>query len=88
MVWLGSCSKDITLLVILDEGTVDHTCYIKNVFLVALKYGIDVFSDNWIFQQDGAKPHRDHLREEWNTVKNVPAKMSLTKCPWFFILEK
>ena len=27
-VWLGVCSKGITLLVILDEGIVDHTVYI------------------------------------------------------------
>ena len=29
MVWLVACSKGITPLVILDEGTVDHTVYIK-----------------------------------------------------------
>ena len=36
MVWLGAWSKGITLLVILDEGTVDHSCCIKNVLPVAL----------------------------------------------------
>ena len=32
MVCLGACSKGITPLVILDEGTVDHTVYIKKCF--------------------------------------------------------
>ena len=40
MVWLGACSKGITPLVILDDGTVDHDYYIKKVLPVALKYGI------------------------------------------------
>ena len=43
MVWLGVCSEGITPLVILDEGTVDHTVYIEKVFPVALKYGNQVF---------------------------------------------
>ena len=34
MVWLGACSKGITPLVILDEGTVDHTVYIKKCVLL------------------------------------------------------
>ena len=32
MIWLGACSKSITPLMILDEGTVDHTVYIKKCF--------------------------------------------------------
>ena len=31
MVWLGACSMGITLLVIFNEGTVDHAVYIKIV---------------------------------------------------------
>ena len=46
MVWLDGCSKRITLLLILDKETVDHSCYIKNVLSVALKYGTEVFGDN------------------------------------------
>ena len=53
------------LLVILDKGTVDHSCYIKNVLSVALKYANDVFGNKWIFQQDGANPHQHHLTQEW-----------------------
>ena len=64
-VWLSVCSsKDLTLLVILDEGTVDHSSYINNVLPVTLKYGNEVFGDKWIFQQDDANPHRHHLTEE------------------------
>ena len=65
IVWLGACSKGITLLVILDEGTVDHSCYVKNVLPEALKYGNEeVFGDNWTFQQNGANSHRHHLTQE------------------------
>ena len=56
MVWLDFCSKGITPLVILDEGTVNHSCYIKHILPLALKYGNEVFGDKWIFQQDGANP--------------------------------
>ncbi len=46
MVSLGACSKELTLLVILDEGTVDHRRYIDEVLPVALKYGNKVFGDD------------------------------------------
>ena len=58
-------SKGLTPLMILDEGTVDHSCYIKNVLSVALKHGNEVFGDKWIFQQDGTHPHRHPLKQEW-----------------------
>ena len=64
MVWLGVCSEGITPLVILDNGTVNHDVYIKQVLPVALKYGNKVFGDNWTFQQDGAKPHIHHLSQK------------------------
>ena len=70
MVWLGACSsKSLTPLLILDEGTIDHSCYMKNVLPIALKYGNEVFGDKWIFQQDGANPHRHHLAQEWSSNK-------------------
>ena len=59
-----SSSKGLIPFVILGEGTVDHSCYIKNVLPVALNYGNEVFGDKWIFQQDGANPHRDRLTQE------------------------
>ncbi|CAF2133666.1 unnamed protein product, partial [Rotaria magnacalcarata] len=65
MVWLGACSKGLTPLVILDEGTVDHTVYIEKVLSVALKYGNQFFGSDWVFQQDGAKPHSHHLSQKW-----------------------
>ena len=65
MVWLGACSKGITSLVILDEGTVYHTVYIKRVLPVALKYGNETFGRDWVFQQDGATSHSHHLTPEW-----------------------
>ena len=65
MVWLGTCSKDVTSLVILDEGTVDHTVYIKKVLPVALKYVNQVFDSDWVFQQNDDKPHSHHLTPEW-----------------------
>ena len=66
MVWLGALAPPAnhTSLVILDEGTVDHSCYIEKVLPVALKYGNEVFGDKWIFQQDVANPHRDYLTQE------------------------
>ena len=64
MVWLSACSKDTTPLVILDEGTVDHTVYIKKVLPVALNYGNETFGRDWVFHQDGATPHSDHLTQQ------------------------
>jgi len=80
MVWLGACSKGITPLVILDDGTVDHDCYIKKVLPVALKYGNKVFGDDWIFQQDGAKPHQHHLTQEW-CQKKFPSFIDKDRWP-------
>jgi len=51
-------------VVILDEGTIDNSCYIKTVLLVAWQYGNHVFGDNWISHQDGAKPHQHHLTQQ------------------------
>ena len=65
MVWLGACSKGITPLVIFEEGTLDHDRYIKEVLPVALKYGNKVFGNEWIFQQDNARPHIHHLTQKW-----------------------
>ena len=50
MVWLDACSMGITLLLIFDNGTIDHDYYIKKVLPIALKYGNKVFGDDWIFQ--------------------------------------
>ena len=55
MVWLGACSKSITPLAILDERTVDHSCCVRKIHPIALKYGNKVFGNDWIFQQDDPK---------------------------------
>ena len=73
MVWLGACSKGITPLVILDEGIVDHTVYIKKVLPVALKYGNETFGHDWVFQQDGAKPHSHQLSTQQRCRDNFPS---------------
>ncbi|CAF5049630.1 unnamed protein product [Rotaria magnacalcarata] len=36
----------------------------ERVFPVALKYGNQVFGSDWVFQQDGAKPHSHHLTQQ------------------------
>ena len=65
MAWLGACSKGITPLVILDEGTVDHTVYIEKVLPATSKSGNQVFGGDWVFQQDSARPHPHHLTQQW-----------------------
>ena len=65
MIWLGACSKGLTPLIILDEGTMDHRWYIDEILPVALKYGNEGFGDNWTFQQDDVKPHMHASTQEW-----------------------
>ena len=48
------------------KQTVDHSCYIKNVLPVALKYGDEVFDGRWIFQQGDANSYQVHLIQEWS----------------------
>ncbi|CAF1131643.1 unnamed protein product [Didymodactylos carnosus] len=72
MVWLGVCSKGVTPLVILDKATIKHARYIQEGLPVALKYENQVFGDDWIFQQDGARPHTYDLTQQW-CKGNFPA---------------
>ena len=72
MVWLGACSKGLTPLIILDEGTMDHRRYIDKVLPVALKYDNEDSSDNCVFQQDGAKPHT-HASTQESCRMNFPS---------------
>ena len=65
MVWLGACSKAVMPLVTLNEGTIDHTVCIETVFSVTLKYGNQVFGNDWVFQQDAARLHLHRLTEQW-----------------------
>ena len=52
-------------MVTLNEGTVDHAIYIEKVLPVALKYGNEVWGSDWIFEEDGAKPHSHYLTQQW-----------------------
>ena len=65
MVWLGACSKGISPLIILNEGTIDHAVYIEKVLSVALKYGNEVLGSDWVFEENGAKPHSHYLTQQW-----------------------
>ena len=49
---------------ILDEGTIDHTVYIKKVLVIALKYGNETFGRDWVIQQDDVRPHSYHLTQQ------------------------
>lgn len=51
------CSKGVSPLVILNNGTVDHERYIREVLPVAVKFGNKCFGNYWTFQQDRARPH-------------------------------
>ena len=72
MVWLGVCSEDVPPLVIFESDTLDHDRYIKEVLPVALKYGNDMFGNDWTFQQDGAKAHI-HEKSQECCAKNFPS---------------
>ncbi|CAM4965267.1 unnamed protein product [Rotaria socialis] len=80
MVWLGVCSKGVSPLIFFEKGTVDHDRYIKEVLPVALKFGNDMFGNDWIFQQDGAKPHTHAKSQEWCT-KNFPSFIDKSHWP-------
>ena len=69
MVWLGVCSKGVSPLVTFESDTLDHDQYIKEMLPVALKYGNDMFGDDWTFQQDDAKAHI-HEKSQECCVKN------------------
>ena len=53
IIWLGACSIGISP----SEDTLDRVRYIKEVLLVAFKYGNQVFA----FQRDGATVHIPQL---------------------------
>ena len=80
MVWFGACSKGISPFVIFEEGTVDHARYIKEVLLVAPKYGNKVFDNDWTFQQDGARPDIHQLTQQW-CQDEFPSFVDNDRCP-------
>ena len=54
---------------IFESDTLDHDRYINEVLPVTLKYGNDMFGDDWTFQQDDVMPHIHEKSQEW-CVKN------------------
>ena len=80
MVWLGVCSAGLTKLVILDKGTVNHERYIREVLPIALKCGNEMMGNDWMFQQDGASPHRHKETQQW-CKDNFPAFLPYTRWP-------
>ena len=72
MIWLSVSSKEVSRIVIFDEGTIDHVRNIREVLPVALKYGNDILGSYWTFQQDGAMPHVHHLTQQW-CKGNIPS---------------
>ena len=72
IVWFRVCSKGVSPLVIFESNTLDHDRHIKEVLPVALKYGNDMFGDDWPFQQHGTKPHVHEITQEW-CAKNFPS---------------
>ncbi len=53
-------------MIILQEGTVDHDRYIREVLPVAIEYGNKILRSDWTFQQDSAKPHVYYLTQQWS----------------------
>ena len=62
---IGACSKGVSPVVIFEEETVDHERCMQEVLPVVLKFGNDIFGDNWTFQQDGGRPHIHQKTEDW-----------------------
>ncbi|KAL4511889.1 hypothetical protein ABPG72_012734 [Tetrahymena utriculariae] len=71
MVWMGFCSRGLTPLVIIENGTINTKVYIENILPVARDYGNEQFGDDWIFQQDGASCHTSHDSQNW-CQENLP----------------
>ena len=51
LTWLGVYSKGVSLLVVFEEGTVDHERYIQEVLPVALKFGNDTLGNTGGFNK-------------------------------------
>ena len=64
MVWLGAYSKGISALVIFEKSTLDYARYMKEVLLVAFKYGNKVFDNDRTFRQDEATSCIHQLTEQ------------------------
>jgi hypothetical protein len=70
----------VSPLVIFEKDTADQDRYIKEVLPIALKFGNKVFGNDWVFQQDHAKPHTHEETQDWCT-KNFPSSMDKDNWP-------
>ena len=77
---LGACASGLTKLVILEKGTRNHDDYINKILPIALKCGTDMMGDNWMFQQDGASPHKHKKTHQW-CKDNFPAFLPYDRWP-------
>ncbi|CAF1556573.1 unnamed protein product [Rotaria magnacalcarata] len=71
MVWLGACADGLTTPGNLENGTMDAEVYINEVLPIALECGDKALGDDWTYQQDGARPHKHNLTQEW-CAKHFP----------------
>jgi hypothetical protein len=61
MVWLGVCGQELTVPVILGDGTMDAEIYINEVLPIALKSDNKILGNYWTYQQDGATTYIHHM---------------------------
>ena len=70
MVWIGVTFSGLTQVVILPQKTTfDSDFYVENVLPIVKRDGIKLIGENFIFQQDGAKPHTSRFTME--SIKNL-----------------
>ena len=50
IVWLGVCARGFTMLVILEDGTMDAQRYIEEVLSLAVKHGNQMLEKQWTYQ--------------------------------------
>ncbi len=52
-----------------QKTTFDSNFYVENVIPIVKRDGIKLIGENFIFQQDGAKPHTSRFKME--SIKNL-----------------
>lgn len=70
MVWAACASNGKTVLVFLN-GSMDSTVYQKILENSLLPVGTSIGGENWIFQQDNAKPHTSKSSKNWFETQKV-----------------
>ena len=67
MVWLGVCTKGVSRVVFLENGSVTQAKYEAEVLSVALRLGNKHFGTDWTFQQDRVTANTAGLTQKWCT---------------------